>query len=215
MANRIACGFRLAESQQDHFGSPFFLLYAAWVRSRAERPSVSCTKVVSKVARTGHNLHLQKRIKQQNCGSNNFLHRGDGKMERMLEPSIKLIGEVHRMRDDLVGTGSVSLLLFLTKTSGGLVALALSTFWQHETVHSDAQVDHLFFTNSLPLYHMYIPYSVLPLLPSTPPRHEYILNDTWRSHRNLPCGLSQVYAQYPRPEVFLMTSSFSCMRLPP
>ena len=75
----------------------FFLLYAAWVRSRAERPSVSYTKVVSKVARTGHNLHLQRRIKQQNCGSNKFLHRGDGEMERMLEPSIKLIGEVHRM----------------------------------------------------------------------------------------------------------------------
>ena len=75
----------------------FFLLYAAWVRSRAERPSVSYTKVVSKVARTGHNLHLQRRIKQQNCGSNKFLHRGDGKMKRMLEPSIKLIGEVHRM----------------------------------------------------------------------------------------------------------------------
>ena len=29
--------------------------------------------------------------------------------------------------------------LFLTKTSGGQVALALSTFWQRETVHSDAQ----------------------------------------------------------------------------
>ena len=28
----------------------FFLLYAAWVRSRAERPSVSYTKVISKVA---------------------------------------------------------------------------------------------------------------------------------------------------------------------
>ena len=28
----------------------FFLLYAAWVRSRAERPSVSYTKVVSNVA---------------------------------------------------------------------------------------------------------------------------------------------------------------------
>ena len=51
-------------------------------------------------------------------------------------------------------------------------------------------------------------------LPPTPPRHEYTLNSTWRSHRNLPCGLSlQVYTQYPRPEVFLMTSSFSCMRL--
>ena len=47
------------------------------------------------------------------------------------------------------------------------------------------------------------------LLSSTPPRHEYILNGTWRSHLNLPCGLSlQVYTQYPRPEVFPMTSSF-------
>ena len=54
----------------------FFLLYAAWVRSLAERPSVSYTKVVMEVARTGHNLHLQKRINQQNCGSNKFLHRG-------------------------------------------------------------------------------------------------------------------------------------------
>ena len=33
----------------------------------------------------------------------------------------------------------LSLPLFLTKTSGGQVALALSTFWQRETVHSDAQ----------------------------------------------------------------------------
>ena len=63
----------------------FRFFYAAWVRSPAERPSVSYTKVVSKVARTGHNLHLQRRIKQQNCGSNKFLHRGDGKMKRMLE----------------------------------------------------------------------------------------------------------------------------------
>ena len=34
----------------------FFLLDAAWVRSRAERPSVSYTKVTSKVAWTSHNL---------------------------------------------------------------------------------------------------------------------------------------------------------------
>ena len=54
----------------------FFLLYAAWVRSRAERPSVSYTKVVMEVAWTGHNCNLQRRIKQQNCGSNKFLHRG-------------------------------------------------------------------------------------------------------------------------------------------
>ena len=33
----------------------FFLLDAAWVRSRAERPSVSYTKVTSKVAWTGQN----------------------------------------------------------------------------------------------------------------------------------------------------------------
>ena len=47
------------------------------------------------------------------------------------------------------------------------------------------------------------------LLSSTPPRHEYILNGTWHRHQNLPCGLSlQVYTQYPRPEVFLMTSPF-------
>ena len=32
----------------------FFLLGAAWVRSRAERPSVSYTKVTGKIARTGH-----------------------------------------------------------------------------------------------------------------------------------------------------------------
>ena len=38
----------------------FFLLDAAWVRSRAERPSVSYTKVTSKVAWTGHNLQLTK-----------------------------------------------------------------------------------------------------------------------------------------------------------
>ena len=36
------------------------LLYAAWVRSRAERPSVSYTKVVMEVAWTGHNLQFTK-----------------------------------------------------------------------------------------------------------------------------------------------------------
>ena len=40
--------------------SCFFLLYAAWVRSRAERPSVSYTKVVMEVAWTGHNLQCKK-----------------------------------------------------------------------------------------------------------------------------------------------------------
>ena len=49
-----------------HSGAPiesliaFFLLDAAWVRSRAERPSVSYTKVTSKVAWTGHNLQFTK-----------------------------------------------------------------------------------------------------------------------------------------------------------
>ena len=38
----------------------FVLLDAAWVRSRAERPSVSYTKVTSKVAWTGHNLQFTK-----------------------------------------------------------------------------------------------------------------------------------------------------------
>ena len=38
----------------------FFLLYAAWVRSRAERRSVSYTKVIMEVARTGHNLQFTK-----------------------------------------------------------------------------------------------------------------------------------------------------------
>ena len=62
---------------KSHFVAFFFLLYAAWVRSRAERPSVSYTKVVMEVAWTGHNLQCKKkRIKQQNCGSNKFLHRG-------------------------------------------------------------------------------------------------------------------------------------------
>ena len=54
----------------------FFLLYAAWVRSRAERPSVSYTKVVMEVAWTGHNLHIQRRINQQNGGINKFRNRG-------------------------------------------------------------------------------------------------------------------------------------------
>ena len=42
------------------WGRFFFLLYAAWVRSRAERPSVSYTKVVMEVAWTGHNLQFTK-----------------------------------------------------------------------------------------------------------------------------------------------------------
>ena len=91
-------------------------------------------------------------------------------------------------------------------------ALALSTFWHREQFHSDVQVNHFLFTNSLPLCHVYIPYSILLSSPFATSSRVY-LNGTWRCHRNLPCGLSlQVYTQYPRPEVFL-TSSFSCMRL--
>ena len=35
-------------------------------------------------------------------------------------------------------------------------------FWHRGQFRSDAQVLNLLFTNSLPLYHVYIPYSVLP-----------------------------------------------------
>ena len=58
------------------FCSDFFLLDAAWVRSRAERPSVSYTKVTSKVAWTSHNLQVTNKFKQQNCGSNKFQNKG-------------------------------------------------------------------------------------------------------------------------------------------
>ena len=54
----------------------FFLLDAAWVRSRAERPSVSYTKVTIKVARTGHNLQVKNKFKQQIRGSNKFRKGG-------------------------------------------------------------------------------------------------------------------------------------------
>ena len=58
-----------------------FLLGAAWVRSRAERPSVSYTKVTGIIARTGHNLQIyKKQIQKQISGSNKFQIRGDGKM---------------------------------------------------------------------------------------------------------------------------------------
>ena len=56
--------------------SVFFLLDAAWVRSRAERPSVSYTKVTSKVAWTGHNLQVTNKFKQQIRGSNKFRKGG-------------------------------------------------------------------------------------------------------------------------------------------
>ena len=62
-------------------GAPFSQLHKSGKRSRVDRPY----------------LAIYKDELKQNCGSNKFLHRGDGKMKRMLEPSIKLIGEVHRM----------------------------------------------------------------------------------------------------------------------
>ena len=61
--------------------SHFFLLDAAWVRSRAERPSVSYTKVTSKVAWTSHNLQVTNKFKQQNCGSNKFQKKGGGRKD--------------------------------------------------------------------------------------------------------------------------------------
>ena len=51
---------QVVSSPADSARRIFFLLDAAWVRSRAERPSVSYTKVTSKVLRAGHNL-------QPNC----------------------------------------------------------------------------------------------------------------------------------------------------
>ena len=76
----------------------FFLLDAAWVRSRAERPSVSYTKVTSKVAWTGHNLQFTKTNLNNKiaAATNSKKKGGDGKMKRMLEPSIKLIGKTHQ-----------------------------------------------------------------------------------------------------------------------
>ena len=61
--NRMHPLFRVVSGEcgQDYEAPEiFFLLYAAWVRSRAERPSVSYTKVVMEVAWTGHNLQFTK-----------------------------------------------------------------------------------------------------------------------------------------------------------
>ena len=49
---------------------------AAWVRSWAERPSVSYTKVTSKVARTGKKLQITNKFKQQIRGE--FMRSGVG-----------------------------------------------------------------------------------------------------------------------------------------
>ena len=64
----------------------FFLLDAAWVRSRAERPSVSYTKVTAKSQ--GQAISCKHSLKsfKQISGNNKFLIAGDGKMKRMREP---------------------------------------------------------------------------------------------------------------------------------
>ena len=65
----------------------FFLLDAAWVRSRAERPSVSYTKVSAVSLGLANSCKYTSRNKfKQNSGSNKFLIAGDGKMKRMREP---------------------------------------------------------------------------------------------------------------------------------
>ena len=65
----------------------FFLLDAAWVRSRAERPSVSNTKVSAVSLGLANSCNYVSRNKlKQNSGSNKFLIAGDGKMKRTREP---------------------------------------------------------------------------------------------------------------------------------
>ncbi len=57
----------------------FFWLDAAWVMCRAERPSVSYTKVTDIIARTGHNLQIYiKQIQKQISGNNKFRIKGTG-----------------------------------------------------------------------------------------------------------------------------------------
>ena len=65
----------------------FFLLDAAWVRSRADRPSVSYTKVSAVSLGLANSCNYTSRNKfKQNSGSNKFQIAGDGKMKRMREP---------------------------------------------------------------------------------------------------------------------------------
>ena len=64
----------------------FFLLVAAWVRSRAERPSVSYTKVTAKSQGQAISCKYTTRTFKQISGSNKFQIAGDGKMKRMREP---------------------------------------------------------------------------------------------------------------------------------
>ena len=64
----------------------FFLLVAAWVRSRAERPSVSYTKVTAISQGQAISCKYTTKTFKQISGSNKFLIAGDGKMKRMREP---------------------------------------------------------------------------------------------------------------------------------
>ena len=56
----------------------FFLLDAAWVRSRAERPSVSYTKVTAKSQGQAISCKYTTKTFKQISGSNKFLIAGDG-----------------------------------------------------------------------------------------------------------------------------------------
>ena len=84
-------------------------------------------------------------------------------------------------------------------------------FLARETVHSDAQPNHLLLPT--PYLSVTRTYPILSFLCATSSR----VYTQWHMALSpyLPCGLSlQVYTQYPRPEAFTMTSSFSCMRSP-
>ena len=59
----------------------FFLLDAAWIKSRAERPSVSYTKVTAKSQGQAISCNYTNHIFKQISGSNKFLIVGDGKDE--------------------------------------------------------------------------------------------------------------------------------------
>ena len=64
----------------------FFLLDAAWVKSRAERPSVSYTKVTAISQGQAISCKYTTKAFKIISGSNKFLIEGDGKMKRMREP---------------------------------------------------------------------------------------------------------------------------------
>ena len=68
------------------FKTLFFGLDAAWVRSRAERPSVSYTKVTAKSQGQAISCKYTTKPFKQLSGSNKYLIAGDGEMERMRQP---------------------------------------------------------------------------------------------------------------------------------